>query len=442
MNQEKTTTYPLAQRGTLRYIALTALLAGSTGLSHAADNGKFRIGVVTFLSGAAAGPFGVPAANAAKLTVDALNAGQLPAPYNKKGINGLDIEIVMIDENGGATKQSEEFRNLVQRAKVDAVVGYISSGDCLAIAPVAEELKMPTVLFDCGTTKLFESLKSPKYVFRTSTDTAVDSIAAARYLFEMRPQIKTAAGIQQNYAWGQDSWTDFTLAMNQLKPAMKIVSEQWPKLGQGQYGAEISALAVANADVIHSSMWGGDMEAFVLQAGARGLFERKVLLLAAGETGISRYKDTSMDGTIIGARGAFGAFAPKNTLTNWYKTAYVGQFKLEPTYPAHHMVQALLALKAAAEKSGKTGMPTSDQIITGLTGLVFESVSGTVKMDRAGGHQASQQTAMGELRFNVKTGKVEVTQVKVYAADCVTPPDGAVAVEWIKSGFVGAKCGK
>ena len=36
------------------------------------------------------------------------------------------------------------------------VIGYISSGDCLGIAPVAEELKKLTVLFDCGTPRIFE----------------------------------------------------------------------------------------------------------------------------------------------------------------------------------------------------------------------------------------------------------------------------------------------
>jgi len=71
----------------------------------------------------------VPAANAAKLVVDALNKGALPAPYNTKGISGVEIEVVLIDENGGATKQVEEYRNLVQRQKVDVVIGYISSGD-------------------------------------------------------------------------------------------------------------------------------------------------------------------------------------------------------------------------------------------------------------------------------------------------------------------------
>ena len=53
-----------------------------------------------------------------------------------------------------------EFRNLVQRDKVDAVVGYISSGSCLAVTPVAEELKALTVYFDCGTPRIFEETRA------------------------------------------------------------------------------------------------------------------------------------------------------------------------------------------------------------------------------------------------------------------------------------------
>ena len=69
--------------------AALALTAAASSSVLAADNGKYRIGVVTFLSGAAAGPFGVPAANGAKLAVETLNSGKMPSPYGKVGINGL-----------------------------------------------------------------------------------------------------------------------------------------------------------------------------------------------------------------------------------------------------------------------------------------------------------------------------------------------------------------
>ena len=183
----------------------------------AAEPAPFKLGVVTFLSGAAAGPFGVPARNAAEVLVEALNAGKVPGPYATKGFGGRPVQLVFIDEAGGTTKQVSEYRDLVQRQNVDAVIGYISSGDCLAVAPVAEELKRLTVFFDCGTPRIFEDA-SYKYVFRTSSHAAMDNVAAALYVNEMLPATKKIAGINQNYAWGQDSWNDFEATMKVLKP--------------------------------------------------------------------------------------------------------------------------------------------------------------------------------------------------------------------------------
>lgn len=136
--------------------SIAALGVWSTALAQGAggEPKPFKLGVVTFLSGAAAGPFGVPARNGAEVLVEALNAGKVPAPYAKKGLGGRPIELVFIDEAGGTTKQVSEFRDLVQRQNVDAVIGYISSGDCLAVAPVAEELKKLTLFFDCGTPRI------------------------------------------------------------------------------------------------------------------------------------------------------------------------------------------------------------------------------------------------------------------------------------------------
>jgi len=90
-----------------------------------------RIGVITFLSGPAAGPFGVPAKNASDLLAEALNkGGQIPG-YEKKGFGGRAIELIYVDEAGGPSKVVTEYRNLVDRQNVDLVIGVISSGDRL-----------------------------------------------------------------------------------------------------------------------------------------------------------------------------------------------------------------------------------------------------------------------------------------------------------------------
>jgi len=198
---------------------------------------------------------------------------------------------------------------------------------------------------------------------------------------------------------------------------------------------------VSNPEIIHSSFWGGDMEALMLQGGARGLFDKRTAVLTAGETGIEHFKGNVPNGTIIGGRGPFGAFAPKNTLNDWFRPAFAAQFKEAPTYPAYKMVQAILGLKAAAEKTAKPGtMPTADNIVQGLAGLSFEAPSGTVNMSRAKGHQAVQSVSFGEYQFDAKSGKASIAKVKTYSGECLMPPDGSNAADWIKAGFPGAKC--
>ena len=97
--------------------------------------------------------------------------------------------------------------------------------------------------------------------------------------------MKSIAGINQNYAWGQDSWADFEAAMKALKPGIEVKTSQMTKLFAGQFGAEISTLLSSGADVIHSSFWGGDLEGLVLQGAPRGLFQKHIIVLSAGEPG-------------------------------------------------------------------------------------------------------------------------------------------------------------
>lgn len=393
-----------------------------------------KIGIVTFISGPAAGPFGVPARNAVELLAEALNAGKVPAPYATKGFGGTPVELVIIDETGGPQKQVADFRSLAQR--VDLVIGYISSGDCLAVAPAAEELKKLTVFFDCGTPRIFEDA-SYKHVFRTHATATMDSVGAALYVLDRNPKVKSIAGINQNYAWGQDSWNDFEAAMKVLKPGVELKTSQMPKLFAGQLGAEISTLLSSKAEFIHSSFWGGDLEALVLQAAPRNLFKNSTVILTAGETAMFRLAEKIPDGTIIGARGTHGVLAPANELNKWFRAAYQERFQVQPVYPAYHMAQAVLGTKAAYDKAQAAagGAPSQDQIVAALENLTFETPSGTVKMALGKGHQAIQGTAYGTTKL-VK-GQLTIVNVKHYPAEKVNPPEGVKAEDWIKSGFKG-----
>jgi branched-chain amino acid transport system substrate-binding protein len=402
----------------------------------------FKIGVVSFLSGQAAESFGVPAVNGAKVLVEAFNKGQAPAPYNKVGFGGMKIEAVYVDEAGGATKQVQEMRNLYERENVDVVVGYVSSGDCLAVAPVAEEMKKFLILYDCGTPRIFEENKY-QYVFRTASHAAMDNVALARYLKSRNVKVERYNMINQDYAWGQDSRKDFVLSMEQLYKGAKPDADLLPKFGAGQYGTEISALSSKPADILHSSLWGGDLQAFILQANARGVFQKQQGVFSAADHVLPGLGDKMPNGVILGARGAYGLMSPKSALNDWWFGLYEKTYNVYPVQAPYRMAQALLGLKAAAEKAmaangGKK--PTQEQLAAALKGSQWESPAGTIRMALGDGQQAIQETAIGKTRYDTGKKMVVLDDIQRFAAECVNPPANIKSEDWIKAGFPGAKC--
>ena len=223
----------LIAAGAMAIIAATPAIAAPLKGAPA----ELKVAFVDFFSGGAA-VFGVSGKGTSEWLV---------AKWNREGgIRGVPIKLVVVDEGGGPKKQVSELRRLVLDEKVDAVVGYTSSGNCLAIAPVAEKLKILTVVHVCGTHRLTEDNKL-KYVFRTSANQAADSVSLARHALALKPDLKTIAGANEDYAWGRDSWEAFKVAMLQLKPDVKVVATLWTKFQAGEYSAEISRLLAAKA---------------------------------------------------------------------------------------------------------------------------------------------------------------------------------------------------
>ena len=402
----------------------------------------FKIGIVSFLSGQAAESFGIPAVNGAKVLINAFNKGQAPAPYNKIGIGGLQIEVVYVDEAGGATKQVQELRNLYERDKVDVVVGYVGSGDCLAVAPVAEELKKFLILYDCGTPRIFEE-NNFKYVFRTASHAAMDNVSMVRYLKARKIPVNVYSMINQDYAWGQDSRKDFMLSMANLYPNAKPAVDQLPKFGAGQYGTEISALMSQPADLIHSSLWGGDLQAFILQSGPRGMFKKSQVVLTAADHVLPGLGNKVPDGTIIGARGAYGLMAPPSPLNTWWWELYSKANNVYPVQAPYRMAQSLMGLKLAAEKAmqaNKGQKPSMDQMMTALRGSEWMSPAGKIRMALGNGQQAIQDTAIGRTKWSEEKKLVMIEDIQYFDAECVNPPPSVKTEDWLKSGFAGAKC--
>jgi branched-chain amino acid transport system substrate-binding protein len=412
------------------FLAAALILSVSAPAGAAAPEGapaKLKVAFVDFFSGTAA-VFGIGGKWTSEFLVN---------KWNKEGgIRGVPIELIVVDEAGGAKKQVTEYRRLVLEEKVDAVIGYTSSGSCLAIAPVAEELKTLTIAHICGTHQMTENYKL-KYTFRTSNNQASDSVLLARYLMKVMPNVKSIAGIQPDYSWGRDSWEAFKIAMQRLKPDIEVKTELWPKLFAGEYSAEISKLLMARADVIHSSLWGGDLISFVRQAAPRDLFKQSKVLLSTGEQVLMHVKDILPDGVVALPRVTTGYFLDPDPQTDPMQKEFVeGYFKTNgrrPEYTSYRTYQAWAGFKAAYEKAidilGR--WPTTEEVIKAFEGLAYQVPGGTVIM--RSDHQAIHGGLIGVTKYSKEYGFSILTDRVRISAEEVTPPLGMKTLDWVNA---------
>src|SRR5262249_2214906 len=155
-----------------------------------------------------------------------------------------------------------------------------------------------------------------------------------------------------------ETWTEFKQVMAVLKPNIKVVTEKFPKLGAGEYGAEISSLLSSPADIVYTSFWGGDADAFALQAKGRGLAERSQLAMSMGTGVIAGLGENTPMGVVVGARGPYSYFAGATPLAKWFTTKYREAYGRTPPFGAYGAAQGVLGMKAAFDKAagGKKDM--------------------------------------------------------------------------------------
>ena len=408
--------------------SMVAALAMVHGVAAAQDKpAELKIGITTFTSGAAS-VFGVPAKAAAEMLIEDMNKAG--------GIGGVKIVPSFIDEGIGGDKLLSEYRRLVQEQGVRTMLASISSGNCNIIAPVAEDLKVFNILWDCSTEKVLEDRRY-KYVFRTQANATTEMVATVLYLLRTKPDFKTIAVVNQDYAWGRDSWEIFRNTLLALKPDVKIVAELFPKFGAPDYSTEISRLSALKPDVILSTAWGGDLDTFVRQASQRGLTKKSTMVLPLVESSLERLGTAVPDGVIGGMRGDHYYLHPEYKDDAKHK-AFVQKFRAKtksyPIYPVYHMVQALEALAAGydkAIKANKGKWPTTEQVTDGMRGLEFRGLTNTVKIREDG--QGLEDQLLGITRKTAAYDFQTLEKIVIYPAELITTPVGKKSPEWVKT---------
>lgn len=406
-------------------VSAMALYAGSAG---AADKpAELKIGITGFLSGPAS-VFGEPAKAASEILIEDMN--------KRGGIGGVPLSATWVDEGAGGEHLLSEYRRLVQDVGVDAMFASISSGNCKKVGPLAEDLKILNIMWDCGTQKIFEE-NSYRYVFRTQANATPEMLSTLLYLLKTKPDFSSIAVVNQDYAWGRDSWHIFSTALKQLKPGVKVVAELFPKFGTPDFSTEITRLLALKPDVILSTSWGGDLDNFVRQSVQRGLTDRSTFVLPLMESSLQRIGKDMPAGVIVGGRGDHYFLHPEFKDSGEY-ASFVERYKAKtgeyPIYPVFHVAQALSAFKGAYEKAiAKNGgaWPDKEQVVDAMEGLVFRGLGRKVYIRED--HQGVEDQMIGTTALDPAYDFAVIDNMMIFPGEQITTPVGMESTEWLKT---------
>ncbi len=388
---------------------------------------ELKIAMTSFLSGPAA-VFGLPGKAAAEIAIDDINAAG--------GVGGVKIRPIFLDEGIGGDKLLSEYRRVVQEEGVKVTIASISSGNCNALAPVAEDLKVVNVLWDCGTEKLLENRRF-KYVVRSQANATAEMVASVLYLLKVKPAFKTIAVVNQDYAWGRDSWDIFINTLRAFKPDVQVVAEMFPKFGATDFSSEISRLQALAPDVILSTSYGGELDTLVRQASQRGLIRSSTWILPLGESSLERVGKSLPDGVIVGMRGDHYFLHPEYKDDPKLK-AFVEKFRAKtgqyPIYPVFHAVAAVQAVAEgynAAIKQNGGNWPSPEQLADALHKLTFRGLTRPVTIREDG--QGIEDQMLGVTKSTPAYPFPVIQNLTVYPGALVTNPVGTKSPEWVKA---------
>ena len=143
----------------------------SSSNGSAANSDTITLGSVTTNSGTAAA-YGEAEVAGFKLAVDEINA--------KGGINGKKVKLESMDDKGDATEASNAFNKLAGDNSVLGVVGPTISSTTAAVAPLADQSKLPAI----APAATSDSIETGGYMFRTCFKDSYQGEIAAKFAAE------------------------------------------------------------------------------------------------------------------------------------------------------------------------------------------------------------------------------------------------------------------
>jgi branched-chain amino acid transport system substrate-binding protein len=329
----------------------------------------------------------------AKQSHDGLMLGLEYATGGTMEINGEKIVVIEKDTQ----LKPDNGKALLEEAygddEVDLAVGPVSSGVALAMVPVAEEYEK-ILIVEPAVADSITGANWNRYIFRTGRNSSQDAVANAIAL--AGPNVKIAT-LAQDYAFGRDGISAFREALEGT--GAELIHEEYAPTDTTDFTAAAERIFNAMKDVE------GEKKLFLYWAGG-GNPMSKIQAMDPSRFGI----EIATGGNILAALAAYKQFPglegasyyfyenPKNEVNDWLVKTHQERYNSPPDFFTAGGMAAGMAVVEAIKKAGSTD---TEELISAMEGMEWETPKGTMKF-RAEDHQAMQ--SMYHFKLAVEEG--------------------------------------
>jgi branched-chain amino acid transport system substrate-binding protein len=286
-------------------------------------------------------------------------------------LGGREVEVVVADDELKPDEAVSKVKTLIDRDKVDFVVGPIFSNILQAIMKPVTEANVILISPNAGTSS-FAGKDCNQNFFVTSYQN--DQVHEVLGQYAQDSGIKKVIIIVPNYQAGKDAAAGF-----KHKFSGEVLDEIYVPLGQPDYSAELTRIAAAKPDAIFAFLPGGMGVNFVKQFRQAGLADKMPFLSAftVDESTLPAQKEAAL--------GMYGGANWAPNLDNPQNKAFVAAYEKEygGAVPATYAFQAYDAalLIDGAVRDVKGNLADKDALRAALKKADFQSLRGAFKFN-------------------------------------------------------------
>lgn len=355
---EKLAVRPITRRTALLGLAGTAGALSMPWIARAQAE-TIRIGFPTPLTG----PFAAEAndqVRSAQLAVKLAN--------DKGGIAGRKVELLVRDDKLNAGEAATRTLELIEKDKVHAVVGALSSAVQLAVNEVTRARNMPYISISQSDT-INEIKDFSPYTFHEALNPTMTTAVVAKHTFKKGSKV---AYLAADYAYGHEMLRGFKRAAEAI--GAETVGEILHPFGAADYSTFIPTIMSLNADILCICNFGRDQANSIKQAVDFGVKDMMKIVVPVLLHNQRLAVDPEVFEGVVGGANYYWGIEETVPSAKTFNDAFRAMYKdAVPTDYGAYGYTGVSSLLMAIEKAGGT---EAEKLIAAFEALKYDVAKG------------------------------------------------------------------